>query len=160
MPIIRSFSSRAFHQTIIFTYIEGGYENVSIGFWEGMEICTWNFIYPPPPSSNYFMTGALVLCWQLATPILIQTNPFFLQIENCFSNKNTEKTRLKIIAIPLNRFLMKIFSNSVKFPREYRRHILLWEKPQVIAVCHSWPCKKYVNLVWDVVQVFPLSVRN
>ena len=22
------------------TYIEGGYENVSIGFWEGMEICT------------------------------------------------------------------------------------------------------------------------
>jgi hypothetical protein len=33
----------------IFTYIEGGYENFSIGFWEGMEICTWNFIYPPPP---------------------------------------------------------------------------------------------------------------
>jgi hypothetical protein len=24
----------------IFTYIEGGYENFSIGFWEGMEICT------------------------------------------------------------------------------------------------------------------------
>ena len=41
----------------IFTYIEGGYENFSIGFWEGMEICTWNFIYPPPPSSNYFITG-------------------------------------------------------------------------------------------------------
>ena len=41
----------------IFTYIAGGYENVSIGFWEGMEICTWNFIYPPTPSSNYFMTG-------------------------------------------------------------------------------------------------------
>ena len=41
----------------IFTYIEGGYENVSIDFWEGMEICTWNFNYPPLPSSNYFMTG-------------------------------------------------------------------------------------------------------
>jgi hypothetical protein len=41
----------------IFTYIEGGYEKFSIGFWEGMEICTWNFIYPPPSSSNYFMTG-------------------------------------------------------------------------------------------------------
>jgi hypothetical protein len=40
----------------IFTYIEGGYENFSIGFWEGMEICTWNLIYPPPTSSNYFMT--------------------------------------------------------------------------------------------------------
>jgi hypothetical protein len=24
----------------IFTYIEGGYEKFSIGFWEGMEICT------------------------------------------------------------------------------------------------------------------------
>jgi hypothetical protein len=36
----------------IFTYIEGGYETFSIGFWEGMEICTWNFIYPPPPSSQ------------------------------------------------------------------------------------------------------------
>jgi hypothetical protein len=24
----------------IFTYIEGGYENFSIAFWEGMEICT------------------------------------------------------------------------------------------------------------------------
>jgi hypothetical protein len=24
----------------IFTYIEGGYENFSTGFWEGMEICT------------------------------------------------------------------------------------------------------------------------
>jgi hypothetical protein len=45
----------------IFTYIEGGYENFSICFWEGMEICTWNFIYPPPPSSNYFMTGPLVI---------------------------------------------------------------------------------------------------
>jgi hypothetical protein len=33
----------------IFTYIEGSYENFSIGFWEGMEICTWNFIYPLPP---------------------------------------------------------------------------------------------------------------
>ena len=43
----------------IFTYIEGGYENFSIGFWEGMEIYTWNFIYPPPTSSNYFMTGPL-----------------------------------------------------------------------------------------------------
>ena len=31
----------------MFTYIEGGYKNFSIGFWEGMEICTWNFIYPP-----------------------------------------------------------------------------------------------------------------
>jgi hypothetical protein len=45
----------------IFTYIEGGYENFSIGFWEGMEICTWNFIYPLPPSSNYFMTGPLTV---------------------------------------------------------------------------------------------------
>jgi hypothetical protein len=44
----------------IFTYIEGGYENFSIGFWEGMEICTWNFNYPPPLSSNYFMTGPLI----------------------------------------------------------------------------------------------------
>jgi hypothetical protein len=26
-----------------------------------MEIGTWNFIYPPPPSSNYFMTGPLLL---------------------------------------------------------------------------------------------------
>ena len=44
----------------MFTYIEGGYENFSIGFWEGMKICTFiNFIYPPPPSSNYFMTGPL-----------------------------------------------------------------------------------------------------
>jgi hypothetical protein len=42
-----------------FTYIEGGYENFSICFWDGMEICTSNLIYPPPPSSNYFMTGPL-----------------------------------------------------------------------------------------------------
>jgi hypothetical protein len=24
----------------MFSYIEGGYENFSIGFWEGMKICT------------------------------------------------------------------------------------------------------------------------
>jgi hypothetical protein len=42
----------------IFTYIEGGYENFSIGFWEGMEICTWNLIYPPPPSSNRELNAA------------------------------------------------------------------------------------------------------
>jgi hypothetical protein len=93
-----------------FTYTEGGYENFSIGFWEGLEICTWNLIYPPPPSSNYFMTAPLFRALPVRKSQIFQFIPLachflfsssFVSM-HCSQAKSTAETCLKCICVHIN----------------------------------------------------------
>jgi hypothetical protein len=43
----------------------------SIGFWEGMKICTWYFIYPPPPLDRS-------LTFRIQTTVVSECTVFYL----------------------------------------------------------------------------------